>query len=207
MRTRSLRDGDRYHHGDLSNACVQAALDLLNEGGRGAVTLRAVAHRIGVSRSAPYRHFADKQSLLAACAARGFDRLVAEAEAVVATCERCDVDTLRALLGCYGRFGIAMPHLYRLMFACEFRGGAYPELEAAAGRVCHQLHETVERGQRAGTLRPGGTADSVLLLWSSLHGLVSLCNDLAPSAVFDSSDLACQLDRVFAVVRPAFEPS
>ena len=97
--------------------------------------------------------------------------------------------------------------LYRLMFACEFRSGAYPELEAAAGRVCRQLHETVERGQRAGTLRPGETADSVLLLWSSLHGLVSLCNDLAPSAVLDSSDLACQLDRVFAVVRPAFAPS
>ena len=74
----------RYHHGDLGNACIAAALDLIRHEGIEAVTLRAVAQRIGVSRSAPYRHFIDKRALLAACAERGFRDLVGAAEAVLA---------------------------------------------------------------------------------------------------------------------------
>ncbi len=62
--TVAATDSRPYHHGDLHNACVRAALELLEAEGLEAVTLRGVAERAGVSRSAPYRHFSDKRALL-----------------------------------------------------------------------------------------------------------------------------------------------
>lgn len=197
---------DSYHHGDLANACVDAALALLAHGGREGVTLREVARRIGVSRSAPYRHFVDKRALLAACAARGFDQLSTAADEVLARKAVVDVDTLRVLLRRYGEFGSANPHLYRLMFACDFKSDEYPTLTQKAQRAFEALYAAVERGQREGSLGGGHTYSCVLLLWSSVHGLVSLCNDLAPSEVFDSTALTSHLDRIMDVIAPALGP-
>src|SRR5690242_7159210 len=63
---------DRYHHGDLSHALLQEAVRTIQKDGVGALTLRGVGERLGVSRSALYRHYADKQALLAAVAGEGF---------------------------------------------------------------------------------------------------------------------------------------
>src|SRR5437870_13854777 len=64
-----------YHHGDLRHALIQAGLELLSEGGASALDLRKVARRAGVSHAAPYRHFADKQALIAAINTEGYRRL------------------------------------------------------------------------------------------------------------------------------------
>ena len=64
-----------YHHGDLANALVKAALELVEQGGAEAVSLRDLTQSLGVSRAAPYRHFEDRDALLAAVAARGFEDL------------------------------------------------------------------------------------------------------------------------------------
>ena len=64
-----------YHHGDLRAACVGAALELLEEGGARALSLRAVARRAGVSPAAPYRHYADREALVSAVAAVGYREL------------------------------------------------------------------------------------------------------------------------------------
>src|SRR5271166_2750989 len=66
-----------YHHGNLKQALLEASLDIIRKAGPGAFTLREVARRAGVSHNAPYRHFRDKEALLAALAAEGFDRLTA----------------------------------------------------------------------------------------------------------------------------------
>src|ERR1700709_2099096 len=63
-----------YHHGDLRDALIGAALEILEEGGLAALSLREAARRAGVSPMAPYRHFADKEALLAGVAAVGFER-------------------------------------------------------------------------------------------------------------------------------------
>ena len=72
-----------YHHGDLKQALVSAGIKILKEEGVTALTLRSAARAAGVSHSAPYAHFTDKQSLLAAISTRGFivlqERLVATA--------------------------------------------------------------------------------------------------------------------------------
>src|SRR5918994_1954299 len=74
--TRKVRKkGDRYHHGDLSRALVQATLRTIQRDGVEAVTLRGVGEDVGVSRTALYRHFADKSALLRAVAREGFRML------------------------------------------------------------------------------------------------------------------------------------
>ena len=77
-------DGSAYHHGDLRAALLAEAAAMIDEGGTSSVTMRAIGRRLGVSRSAPYRHFADKSALLVAVAAAGFDRLRDRLEAVAA---------------------------------------------------------------------------------------------------------------------------
>jgi len=194
-----------YHHGDLANACVAAALDLMAQRGIGAVTLRDVAAEIGVSRSAPYRHFADKQALLAACAACGFNDLTAAAERVIVAAGGVDLSVIRQLLLRYAEIGSANPSLYRLMFASEFSVEHFPALEAACQNAFDMFYRAVADGQAAGTLATGDTYGLVLLLWSCVHGLVSLCNDLAPSDALDTRSLHEHTDRVFQVMRPALD--
>ena len=72
-----------YHHGDLRNALIQAGLAILAEEGTHALSLRAAARRSGVSHAAPYRHFADKEALLAAIAEQGFNTLAASVRAAI----------------------------------------------------------------------------------------------------------------------------
>src|SRR5712691_4818265 len=81
-------DGDRparpYHHGNLRPALVAEAVRVLAEGDAASLSLRELARRLGVSHAAPYRHFADKDALLAAIAQQGFELLAAEVEAAAA---------------------------------------------------------------------------------------------------------------------------
>src|SRR5258707_10999393 len=61
-----------YHHGEVREACVRAAIELLEDGGETALSLRAVARQVGVSPAAPYRHYADREALVSAVAAVGY---------------------------------------------------------------------------------------------------------------------------------------
>src|SRR5664279_157938 len=65
----------KYHHGDLKNALIQAGIKILSKEGVGGLSLRKVASKAGVSHSAPYSHFADKQALIAAISTEGFRQL------------------------------------------------------------------------------------------------------------------------------------
>ena len=74
-----------YHHGDLRRALVSSALEILSEGGVAGLSLRAAARRGKVSAMAPYRHFADKEALLAAVAEYGFHQLATRLSAAAAS--------------------------------------------------------------------------------------------------------------------------
>jgi AcrR family transcriptional regulator len=159
-----------YHHGDLRPALIQAALELLREGGTEALSLRAVTRRAGVSAMAPYRHFPEKEALLASVAAHGFNRL----RATLSTADSNAADAREALAAqgvAYVRFACEDPALFRLMFgAAQPRN--YPELGAAGDAAYGVL-----AGRVASFCREAERADVALTCWSVVHGLASLLVD------------------------------
>lgn len=199
------RSGDSYHHGDLANACVQAALALLRRHGLAGVTLREVACCIDVSRGAPYRHFADKRELLAACTQQGWARLGRDAERVLADTAPSDADALRRLVRTYACFGAASPHLYRLMFTSDFEADEYPALTPAAECAFYLLQAAGLDGQKAGTLVIADGDALVLTLWPSVHALVLLHNEVPSCTVLDTQALETNLDGVLDLLLPTLQ--
>lgn len=176
-----------YHHGDLHNACVKAALGLVRELGLEGLTLRGVAEKIGVSRTAPYRHFACKRDLLAASGASGFVQLERE---IRAASEAAGSDTIKRLYagcGAYASFAAKNPSLYRLMFGSDFTAEEYPELSDAGAAAFGYLLEALEDAQAAGRVKADNTEEQAVAIWSAMHGVVNLYIDSKPSRVFDTS--------------------
>jgi len=168
-----------YHHGNLRDALVEHALALLEREGLAALGLRAVARSAGVSGAAPYSHFADKASLLAAVAEVGFRRLtVALADASAAAPPG---DALRAQARAYVGFALRQRALYRLMFGPPFAApDGHPEL-AAASRECFAVIENAIRARLGGPSGAGATAQrahpAAMGAWAMVHGLAMLLLD------------------------------
>jgi AcrR family transcriptional regulator len=118
-------------------ALLDDAAALLDSGGPDAVTLRAVGARAGVSRGAPYRHFADKESLLTTVAAEGWQRIGDDMHALRADVRRPPVDTLRAALAAVVDLSRRQPYLYQLMFTAPASDPS--AVERAAQRMCDEF--------------------------------------------------------------------
>jgi AcrR family transcriptional regulator len=114
-----------YHHGALADALVSAALARVEEHGVEGLSMRDLAQSLGVSHAAPYRHFADRDALLAAVAARGFEDLVVVYEAALET-PGDGRARLRAATRAFFDFAVGRPHLYRLMFESNLLNGPTP---------------------------------------------------------------------------------
>ncbi|MCA9535010.1 MAG: TetR/AcrR family transcriptional regulator [Myxococcales bacterium] len=170
---------ERYHHGDLRDALLAAATDMLAETGPRGLSLREAARRAGVSTGAPYRHFKDKDALLTALATRGFLALDAALRAVdTAAADATPLERLRRLGVAYVEFAIAQPALFRLMFG-EFGPAtdASEELAQAVRASGAHLPAAVEAVRREGLLGDFETEDVTLLAWSVVHGVASLYLD------------------------------
>jgi AcrR family transcriptional regulator len=166
-----------YHHGDLRAALLDAALQVLEEGGATALSLRAVARRAGVSPAAPYRHYADREALVSAVAAVGYRDLaerLAAAHAAPSTAEQ-----LADVAVAYVRFAIERPALFRIMFSepCDRDND---ERVAATAAVTLYLREIVARAFPQSDPEPLTPA-----IWALVHGLAFLHLDgkLDPAAV------------------------
>lgn len=156
-----------------TRAAVLAAADaLLESGGPSAVTLRAVGDEAGVSRSAPYRHFAGKAELLAAVALSTLTDLGAGIRAAAAGGERATA--LRR--GCEGylRYAFARPQHYLLVFGSAPMPDPDPAIEAAADDGLLALRELVEQAQSDGRLPGAPAREFATVLWVFLHGLCQL---------------------------------
>ena len=153
-----------YHHGDLRAALLREAGKLLEKEGLGALTLRALTRRAGVSHAAPYRHFADREALLAALAAEGF-RMLGEAQR-----EAAEARGLRGLGEAYVRFALAHPRRFRLMFGGDVRIDRHPELREVAKRT----FETLSGALASRVPSAPGARDASLAAWALVHGLAQL---------------------------------
>jgi len=164
-----------YHHGDLRQALVRSALEILSEAGVGGLTLRAAARRARVSAMAPYRHFADKEALLAAVAEYGFRELAARLSA--ATAMAADPRAGLAALGvAYVLFACDQPSLFKLMFGptIEKKSG-HPVLDEAGSACFNALRQAVKAAKFFEGDSDGN--DVSLACWSLVHGLSALIVD------------------------------
>lgn len=168
----------RYHHGNLRRALLDAALALIQREGADAPTLRGVAKRAGVSQAAPYRHFQNKDALLAAVAEEGF-RAMTEAMGRQAAPQQDDpAGRLRALGLAYVEFATRHPAHFRVMFGrVPVDRSAHPSLLAAAQETFGLLLGTIRECQTAGVVRTGDPDDLALCAWSAVHGLSALAVD------------------------------
>jgi AcrR family transcriptional regulator len=181
--------GGRYHHGDLAAALVDAAIDLIAERGVRGFSLAEASRRVGVSAAAPYRHFADRDDLLAAVAVRALNVFTSMLEA-----EAVDTETpeqrLAAMTRAYVRFAAERRPLFETLFSSGIDKRRYPELKRAYEPVDAFLSSVGEicKGDAA-------AADAlVAVLEANAHGHAALLLDgeygQGPHAVSVAADQA-----------------
>jgi AcrR family transcriptional regulator len=170
------KKADSYQHGDLREALIQAGLKLLSAGDPEALTLRAAAQLAGVSHAAPYRHFRDKQALVAAIAERGFRQLAAAMREELARCSSSrSRDRVLALGVGYVRFATTNPASLRVIFGGVLGAADVPpELTEAGDEAYSILRQEIARGIDNGDLRQGDPDQLALASWSLVHGLSTL---------------------------------
>jgi AcrR family transcriptional regulator len=167
---------DRYHHGDLREALLNAALELADKQGPAALSTRELARLLGVSHAAPARHFPNRATLVAEVAASAFELFgkVLVRAATGTTGEERLIRTGRA----YVRFALKHPGLLRLMFSHEPAQLAIrSERRSKAGDAAYAALEravTEALGERAD---PERVARASFTAWSVVHGAVSLWLD------------------------------
>jgi AcrR family transcriptional regulator len=162
-----------YHHGNLRAALVQCGLELIEEQGIRALTLREIGARLGVSRSAAYGHFADKEALLAGIREAAFhefgDLMEAAKDSTAGFAAQMD-----AMYLAYSSFAKEHPAQFRVMIDA-FGDAAEP------GRVFSMLQGIIQAAQEVGDVRPGDSAQLARVAWALIHGASLLQRDGAGS--------------------------
>ncbi len=167
-----------YHHGCLREALITATTEMLAEEGIDGVSMRKLSQRIGVSRTAAYRHFADKNELLAAVAEQGYKRLSESTQSFRQQNERDVIERLEEMCVGYIQFAAENPALYRLMFGPKITDWrVYPGLITAGREAMDGVIAIIELGQQQHRIKPGSAADLAYVLFALLHGQSTLLID------------------------------
>ena len=175
-RPRRKRAG-QYNHGDLRRALIEQALRTIDRHGAEGLTLRGVGEALGVSRTALYRHFADKQTLMAAVALEGFESLRDELATTWASRGR-GIAGFEAMAEAYLRFAIGHPAHYRVMFGRLVDTCALGEdLERLSAAAFHVLVDALVELQRDGLVRADDARLQAQFVWSVTHGIAMLVID------------------------------
>ncbi len=166
----------QYHHGDLPTALIEAALKRIALVGVEKLSLRAVARDIGVSQTAPYRHFKDKTHLLVAIARQGFEML--ESQKRLACNQSDPVNELINGGIRYVNFAITHPERYKLMFGSKIENRCEFEDLMTAGKAAFAvIVNRVERGVAEGILVEEDPQILAKNCWTTVHGISSLYID------------------------------
>ncbi len=165
---------NRYHHGSLRVALIDATRRLLLDRDPESLSLRQAAREVGVSANAPYRHFEDKDALLAAVAAEGFRTLTETFRSTPS--ENGGKRRLETIGEAYCEFATKEPGLVRVMFGPRLRAVArHPGLDEAEREAFAELVQAVEEAGAAATPEEG--IRTAVGLWSVIHGFATLRAD------------------------------
>ena len=180
-----------YHHGDLRDTLMAAALEHIEVGGTEKLSLRALAREAGVSPTAPYRHFPTKTCLLAALATEGFVELGAVAERVVQGTFGSARERVVALGSGYVEYALAQPVKYRLMFGGVLTDfSAFEELVVAAESCYERVLGVIAAGIDQREFIDAPATELGAATWSAFHGIASLLIDKAPNAELHADSAA-----------------
>jgi AcrR family transcriptional regulator len=172
----SRRDGPRgYHHGNLKEALINAALELIAKKGPAGFTFAEAARWAGVSPAAPYRHFRDRDELLADVARRGFEQFAAALERAWGAGKPEPFTAFERLGKAYLEFARTEPAYYSAMFEAGVPHDISPELTAAGDRAFAVLRTASEAliAPMPAAHRPPALMVA-LHIWSLSHGIASL---------------------------------
>ncbi|HTX89647.1 MAG TPA: TetR/AcrR family transcriptional regulator [Anaerolineales bacterium] len=165
----------KYHHGDLKNALIEAGAEILSKEGVNGLSLRKVASKAGVSHAAPYAHFPDKQTLIAAISTEGYRRLYEHIDAAV---QKHPDDPLRELFEAawaYISFAMSDPAHFKVTFSGVVeKEKDYPAFVEMSKKSFGLVVRIVTDCQAAGILKPGPAEVTAVSVWSLVHGIASL---------------------------------
>jgi len=191
------KKSDTYHHGNLKESLVTTALEMLDEEGLEAITLRELASRLGTSRSAIYRHFKGKNDLMRAVILEGFMKLDQAIAPYFDHEEMKLIERFHGMGAAYTAFATSNPNLYRLLFGpdmsqereevCQEERPDLHKLlnnnadnaivEAEPDDAFHRLVKIIIEAQQKGVFKEGDPILFATAIWSLLHGLSMLAID------------------------------
>lgn len=193
-----------YHHGDLKNTLVAIATQSLVEGGRNAVSLRKVAAQAGVSGTALYRHFENKEALLAEVAAEGFHKLQSALETVLDSSLQ-PLERFRETGNIYADFALKNPVLYELMFSRDMLSNKNSIVDKAAEGAYGVLLSIIKNCQEIGLIRSGDIDDQAFSIFAAAHGTIALCAQGAPTFNPDAT-IERGLDLIWQTAMDGLQP-
>ena len=165
----------KYHHGDLKNALIIAGVEILAKEGVGGLSLRKVAQRAGVSHSAPYAHFPDKQSLIAAISTEGFNQLYAELYEAVSPISNNPKKQLIEGSQAYVRFALKNSDTFKIMFSGVLeKEKEYPAFVEISHKTFELVVTIVQACLNTGVLHSTSAELMAVAVWGQVHGIVSL---------------------------------
>lgn len=166
---------ERYHHGNLREALIQAALAMIAERGLAGFAIAELARVVGVSPAAPYRHFRDRNAVIAEVARRGFESLAADLAAATAGLQGDPLGALERAAQAHVAFARREPAVYAAMFDAGFPSGEHSDLVVARNDAFAVLRRAADAAcamSRAPRRPPPLMV--ALHVWSLTHGIATL---------------------------------